>query len=392
MKKLNIKALFINHFEKMLFGLFALIVLGALATTTWARYPKTPDDLLQDITKVKKKITSDENVWADQSTFTVVDYSDRASKIFSPFSSASFEYSTPFFHPLYKKNEPRREPMFEAVQELTAKASLVSLSMLKEIDPRLNSDESPTQLTADATQTPAIEESEFGSRNQFTPNTAAGQLPPGVKPGVPGAPMGSVRGLAAGIRFGRDKGGDDEELERGPGNQANSAYNPNVTSRGVRVIAVRGVFPVRQQIENYKKALQLSEMEASALLEITDFILERQVAVAGPDPWKKGSDKEEKEGKWETLNIDSALDVLKETSGVDPFDPVPVRMQDAVITMSLPMRLNGVWGESATHPKIRSEELKTKEEFENQNKIMESLESTFSEANMSEAQKPRQAS
>ena len=50
MKNLNIKALLINHLEKIVFGLFAVIVLGILAGgTSWARYSKTPDELKRKV-------------------------------------------------------------------------------------------------------------------------------------------------------------------------------------------------------------------------------------------------------------------------------------------------------------------------------------------------------
>ena len=384
MKKLNFKNFFLNHVEKMVFGIFALIVLVILGKTSWSRYPQRPDELLSNISKAKQKIESSDNVWSERDSFKIVDYSDKVNRLFSPMSADPYDFSTVLFHPLYKKNEPRREPTYEPVLELQAIASLVPLSMAKASD--TTTDTARPQDNTEPEKQDKDSDNEFGSRNDLAINTPLGSRPGQNSLGGPvGSPGISMRGRG-GLAIGQN---EDEEREylRGGGSggvPGAAAYNPNVTSRGVRVVAVRGVFPVKQQIDHYRRAMHLSEAEAAALLEVTDFVLERQTAVAGPDPWKAGKE----ERKWETLNIDSALEVLDETSGVDPLDPVPIPMQDAVITMNLPLRLAGFWGKSATHPKIKSEELELQEAAK-QDKLLSTLAETFGESDLEEAPKPR---
>ena len=86
MKKLNIKALLIDHVEKFVFGFFALIVLGVLlGGTSWARYSKTtPDEIKRNIANVRAKIAAN-SVWPKEkeASFTIVDFTEKARQLFS---------------------------------------------------------------------------------------------------------------------------------------------------------------------------------------------------------------------------------------------------------------------------------------------------------------------
>lgn len=137
----------------------------------------------------------------------------------------------------------------------------------------------------------------------------------------------------------------------------------NIVARGVRYVAVRAVFPLEQQLKRYQNALKVTSAEASAMFELLDFVLERQVAMAGSDPWK--------DAKWEEVNIESALDVLREASDFE-LDPVQTGVTDSVITMSLPHRLLEYWGDHATHPNVRDFQLKP-EEMERELKLQEQV-------------------
>ena len=389
MKKLNIKSLFVNHAEKLGLGLCVFIVAIALMKTSWGRIPERPETLLENIKKVRDGITAKTNVWADSATYVVVDYTDKSRQIFAPIPSSLYGFSTPLFHPLAPKVEPRREPVYEPVIDLMVKASLASLSMMKELDPGMDPTNSATTETA-ATET----ESEFGPRTTSgTRNPTAGLA------GGPGMGFG-VRGGDEPVRAGgggtnnrpgpgtglgrRRRGGDeDDEITVGGGGGAigMTTANQNVASRGVRVMAVRGVFPLKRQIENYRKALHISEPEAAGLVEIMDFVLERQVA-QGPadDPWKNS--------EWKTVKVEKAIETLKESSGIEPMDPVPLSMKDPVITMDLPMRMIGHWMDSATHPKIKSEELKA-DEIAKQIELVDALEESLGDAAINDPTKRR---
>lgn len=378
MKNFNFKAFFLNHFEKMIFATFALVVVLVLAKTSWSGYPKPPDQLLSDIEKVRKRIESPENTWKDRDEFKVVDYTDRVEKIFAPLSYSRYEFSTPIFHPLFKKNEPRKEPVFEAVMELIAKPTLVALSMKKDDEKKLDGTD-VTPPAEDMNVTKIDESDELQDRRELSGQGT-------VKKSIESAKDKKGKAKAPAMVLSNS---DRDRDDRGQGSAPTEAdialgeygsYSANVTSRGARVIAVRGVFPLYKQAEQYEKALHISRTDAQNMIEIRDFVLERQVAQAGPDPWK--------DAKWEVVNVDSAIELLNESTGSDPFDPVPLRMQDSVITMKLPLRLAGFWSEFATHPLLRRDELKD-EDMEAQNKMLDLVEETFEDAAMTEAEKPR---
>ena len=415
MKKLNIKALLIDHVEKFIFGLFALIVLGVLlGGTSWARYAKTPDEIKRSVANVRAKIAAN-SVWPkekESSFVPIVDFTEKARTLFSMPSLVRYDFSQWLFHPLYRKNEPKREPVYEAVQNLIAKAALVPLSVLSE-EARQLLDAAPAE--GDSVAAAAEMDSgndEFGGRppagaGNRIPGRPGDGLPVGRMPSVPGGPGGGghaapatkpaggpkpgappAGGHSSGGKGGRPgvlgmpgMSGDMPGMPgmMGPGMMGpgmNAGPSSGATARGVRMIAVRGVFPVRKQIENYRNALHVTQAEAEDLLEITDFILERQSAQAGADPWK--------DSKWVVVDIQSALDVLNESSDLDLEDPVPTALRDAVITMDLPLNLLGLWKDYATHPRIKDEEL-SPEAMEAENKLLESLAEAADSTKLSEA-------
>lgn len=379
MKKLKIKALFVNHVEKMVFGLFAIIVLVVLSKTTWGVYPKTPAELMDNVTKVKDSINAPENIWPDQAQFKIVDYSDKARQLFSPISIDRYYFSTPLFYPLNQVDEPRREPIFQAIQSLTAKATLVTLSVRIEPDPSTSKD--ATKIAA-AEPAPAAtdEENQFKVRGA---NTNTGAIT-GVNNNPTAANMPDLEiqlaptrsNLFGGRRRDRDDQDDDFNMTTPP--QSSTRISAGNTSRGVPVVAVRGVFPLKQQLKDYQQALHITQMEAARDFELRDFILERQTARQGADPWK--------DAEWKTVSIESAEEILLDASDIDREDPVPLSMKDPVITMDLPLRLIGFWGEFATHPRIKSELLK-KEDLDRQNQVLDTLDKTATDSKVSGAPK-----
>lgn len=376
MKKFKIKSFFANHIEKLVFAAFGLFVVMALANTTWGRYPQTPEKLKLDVSNVKDSITDPKNVWPDRAQYKVVDFSDKAHQLFSPIDVERFRMQTPLFHALNKIDEPRREPIFEPVQSLITSVALVPLGVRdQEDDPLLTTPEQ--SLTAATTPTDDVD-SDFKPRGSVagSPGTAA----PGAATGIPlGGRMG--RNL-----FNQSQMDDDERAGAGGGGGGAMApgYAPGrlsgVKPRGVRVIAVRGVFPLQKQLQHYIDALHVTKPEASRDFELADFVLERQVAVPGPDPWK--------DVKWQPVRVESAWDVLLESVEIDREDPVPFNMKDPVVTMELPYRLIGTWDKLASHPRI-DHELLTKKELDQQNQMLDALEQTAAENGMSDKPLPR---
>jgi hypothetical protein len=390
MKKLNIKALLVNHVEKIVFGLFAMIVLGILAGgTSWARYPKTPDELKRSVENAKQKITSN-NPWPKdkEESFKVIDFSEKARMLFLMPQIARYDFSQWLFHPLYKKDEPKREPTYEPVQNLIADATFVPLSVMSEEARKMQAEASAAEGNDREMPEESVGDDGFGARtggtagrSRFPGGGAApagvglgsGYVPPGAASAKPPGGHAAPKSVAAGSKKGASAPGAGHGapgmlgmpgMEGMSGMQAVQGIGSDVSARGVRVMAVRGVFPIQKQIENYRNALHVTQDEAAELLEITDFILERQVALAGPDPWK--------DSPWVVVNIESALEVLNECSDLDSEDPVPQALRDVAITMDLPLNLLGVWKSFATHPLIKNEEL-SPEAIEEEAKLLEKV-------------------
>lgn len=425
MKKLNIKSLLVDHVEKFVFGLFALIVFAILTVgTSWARYKNTPEELKRSVENAKTKITSN-NPWPKdkEESFKVIDFSQKASQLFQMPLVSKYDFSQWLFHPLYKKNEPKREPTYEPVQNLIVNFAFVPLSVISE-EARQQMANQAAGENGEQSNTPADsnEDSEFGVRSNSNSNAGpggSGRLPGGVGSPLmigshgggmpPGAPTGSARPPGA-PKSGNNKkgsGGAASAPPAGPGlfgsppgmahgggamgmampgmgsmGMAGGGSTSGVEARGVRVMAVRGVFPIQKQIDNYKNSLHVTQDEAAELLEITDFILERQAAVPGSDPWN------EKDSPWVVVNIDSALEVLSECSDLDFEDPVPTALRDAVITMDLPLNLLGVWRNFATHPLIKNEEL-TLEQIEEEARLLEKVNEVADSANLTDPTQQR---
>ncbi|MDZ4686791.1 MAG: hypothetical protein SH850_17090, partial [Planctomycetaceae bacterium] len=150
-----------------------------------------------------------------------------------------------------------------------------------------------------------------------------------------------------------------------------------MSSRGERFVAVRGIWPIWQQQEKLQRALNLqSTSDARNYLQLLDFVLERQTAVAGSDPWT---------GPWDVVDKQRALDVLGEAYdfAIDPVDP---RITDVTVTMPLPARLVGQWGDHATHPKIANFVLPAAE-LERETKLQEKLVEEFEKYRLKEESK-----
>lgn len=377
------KNLFIQHGEKLGFGVVVLMVLGVLAFgTSWARTDKSPDAISANIEKAEMQIRN--STWPDtkRQEFALVDFSDKSQALLSPFPTQPFEFGTNMFWPLYRKQELAKEAEYLAVEDLRADPGLAILSVAEappegqlaqsssmSTDAREDAAEAAAAGTLGA-RAPAIPRGEFKAR---TPGSAGGlgaggldsggAAVPGI-PGVPGIPpgIGSMAGLPGNMTTGAAMPGMGGMMGEGM-----MMGGPSVKPRGVRFVAVRGVWPLAQQLTKVQRALNLqTQEEARQALTIVDFVLERQRAVPGDDPWT---------GAWEQIDVSTAMEVLQETSDYD-YDPVRPEVTDTAITMPLPLRLLGYWDDYATHPLIENFKL-SPAEMEQQRLLEEKLQEQY---------------
>ena len=331
LKNMNFKQAAIQHVEKMVFAIVVLLVVLVLAGTSWSRYERKPEEFLDKIRKGEANLENSQ--WPEDQRKEFLAAPD-VLQIVNSFDAGAdlsrFEYRTPFFWPLYPKKEKYKEPQLLAVQDLVADPGYVIL-----------------EFSTDAT--PENVEGEAAAEDGKTDAGAAAETSPRTRGPAPNelAPRDAAGNAVAGpdtAGRGTMKLGT-ETTPAGPGATSSKKQMMGVEARGLRYVAVRGIFPLKEQID--KIAVAMNEpvaAEAEQYLDFIDFVLERQTAVAGADAWT---------GPWEAVNIQDAYDVLNKVTDFD-VDLVDSSLTDAVFTMPLPYRMAGSWGNKVTHPKIKT--------------------------------------
>lgn len=372
LKSIDFKALLINHGEKFGLGLIILFVVLALSGTSWSRYEKSPDELDAKVKEAKNRITSPTNVWpqAKKDQYVVVDFNDKANEVFVGLanSSSKYEFTTPMFWPLYRKKEKAREPELSPAIHLISDAG-VAILLLNKAQPANSLDGSKPDQKTDPTRDPTSkpDPNYKPGPGQTASTTAFG---PGNGPGV-STPYGIAPTKPPSSGPGGAHGASSSMMMNGEGMAGMGAAGAGATASGVRYIAVRAIVPIKEQIEKAMKALNMTYADASAAIEYTDFILQRQTAIGGSDPWS---------GPWVDVNVENALKVLSECADFDA-DPVPYDLQDAVFSMPLPMRLLRYWGDHATHPNIKHFQL-SEEEYQREEKMYSKLKEEVEKHNL----------
>lgn len=349
LKSLNFKDFLLDHVEKIVFGGAIMTVLLVLSSSQWSRYEKTPQQIQDKVKAARDTIQA--SVWPQEkrAQFGLRDFAGDAQRVRGPLTVAPYEYSTNMWWPLYRKQELAKEPEMLAVIDLRADAGRFTMPVNLHQAPNTSL---ATTLEPDTAPAPAV-------NDNFAPVRGvpggkggagtAGEVAANPYPfGAPPAAAGAAEMYAGSEGMG------------GPGSSAEP--------RGERFIAVRGVWPLWQQMEKFQRSLNLQTTnDARNFLDIVDFVLERQEALAGADPWAN---------PWEVVDIQRAKDVLDEAEDYD-IDVLDPQILDPVITMPLPARAVGVWGRYATHPRIEKFTLPPAEldrELKLQEKLMEEYE------------------
>lgn len=357
LKGMDYKQLAIDHGEKFVAGLIGLLVLACLAMTPVARYDKAPSEFTDKVEEESQGLAA--STWPEekrQQFESAPDIAVALQQHLSPLDVVQFEYTTPMINPLYPKKEKIKEPEWLPAEELIADASVVVVAFPPEdsstnsLDGQLAGDLPEDEANA-SPQTPGTN----APRGVNAPRRGGPNAPLGGAPGVLGAP-----GLPGGAPGGLPGGLPEEvamDTSMMPGDPAMMGYDPammgygmggmmggrQINGKGLRFVAIRGIFPMKEQIEKISKALNEPVFsKAAQYVNFLDFELQRQRAVKGPDPWSS---------EWETVDIQHAIDILEQVE----FDAEVVSHEviDQVFTMPLPLRVAGFWGSLGTHPKIK---------------------------------------
>ena len=346
MKNVNWKELIIDHIEKGVLGLAGFITLIGLVTTSWGTYDKQPSEFAAKVEEGERNFQ--QGIWPETSAseFEAEDPGLMVGRLFD--GSRTYPYSTRWVLPLNKRKEKIKEPQLQKLESLVADSGRILMEILPDTESSVMAVVSTDPEGGDALKIdgPVVEGPRIDAPRAGTGGTTAG--PAG----------GSLSETSLDEAYGQGpenpyegKGAEDGEEDGFPGMAMAAATKvKRGKARGTRFVAVRGVFPVKKQVEQLKTALNLeTSVEAYQELVFWDFELERQTAVSGPDPWA---------GDWEQVDIDYALELLGRTDF--DTDPVPARFKDATNTMPLPYRVTGNWDREepngrilASHPRIK---------------------------------------
>jgi len=350
LKGLDYKQLALQHGEKAGFGLVVLIVLLALWSTQWTGIDKKPLELENAAQASAKNLTQSDWPEEKRKEFGPSDYLQRAMAMLQPRSGNEYLYATAMYHPLYPMKEPIREPDFRPVENLMAQTGRVIIKKrppgfgnLAQADPLDVAD--PAEIQPANPQLPNNANPQFVRRDAMAGGAGrGGDIAPG------GAPFAAAPAEVPGIAP--------------DGMATDGGMNPAAgTAEGRRFVSVTGIVPLRKQIDAIARALNIENLaDASALVEYTDFKIQRQKVVAGADPWA---------GPWEDVNIEVALELLTEVEEFD-IDVVDPGVTDPVFTMPLPMLAYGVWADRASHPDLKNFQL-SKEEQEQERLLSEAV-------------------
>lgn len=369
MKNIKWKELLIDHCEKIFFGVIGLFVLVSIGTAKWGSYERQPDEFTEKVTKGKQNFGVSR--WSDekQAEFAAANVGDKVNLVLTKPSAR--EYSTRWVWPMNKKKEKIREPEYKGLLEPYADAGRLLV-----------------ELTPAAPNTPNGVDVVIATDDEIKKGTI-GDVPQ-PRGGVDGPRVDAPRGNTPGNNnLGTTPNGLDDSTSdatssaaigttptgMGSGGAAYAASAPSNhgIADGRYFVAFRAVFPMKEQVDKIRQALNLeTNAEAVRLVEFWDFELERQTARSGADPWS---------GPWEPVDIQYAINLLDRVQF--DIDVVSEQYRDSGITMPLPYRVTGDWKFAAgptglllaSHPRI-GKLLSEKEALEEEARTKALLEAT----------------
>lgn len=374
MAKLNkpdIKQMAIDHGEKVVLGVVVLTSLLILYVSRWSGYDKTtPTKIESAVQSAREQILASEWPEEEKQNFkSQLDIVREAENLFRNVSLARYRYSTQMSTPLHRVSEKAREPKWKPLQNLIADSgrAVLAMQLSEEEDPNfagetLGEDGEMTETGEPETVLGVPE----GEDIDFAPRTAtSGGGPGGFGQYEYDDPMGGGYEESGEMGFYSEYeeeaayGMDYEEAFASLGEYGydeegfGSSYTPTEAGRGYRFVALRGVFPLREQASEIRNALSLpNTIPDSDLVDLIAFEIERKKAMAGPNPWS---------GEWETVDLEATAEVLRESARWET-EVVEYGVTDPVITMPMPGRVVGYWGSRASHPDVENFRLSPEEQ------------------------------
>ncbi len=352
LKGMNYKEFAVNHAEKIVLCFIALFVVFAIFTSEWTTEKRTPAELSQKIAKAESQVKNSQ--WPEEQRKEFLKPDELPQKVEAlidrGLSVTPYQLSTDFSRPLYREKAKAKEVDWLPVEDLIATAGRF-IMMQRPPETEMEGDSSePGEPGSDEPDDDDMD-NEFKKRTGGTGGPGGSAL--GLTFGGIDAGAESMSALAANDNFGGAPGLAESAIPDGTigmdGMMGGGMAGPAREGRGLRFISVRGVFDLATQQDKLQRALgdafSMQNMQTGKLLDFLDFELERKKKSMDPDnPWS---------GEWKKVDIQTSIDVLKESADFDP-PVVNTSITDRVFTMPLPSRIAGFWYKVATHPRVEN--------------------------------------
>tara|TARA_R110002095_G_scaffold212708_1_gene202328 strand:- start:66601 stop:68772 length:2172 start_codon:yes stop_codon:yes gene_type:complete len=354
LKGMNYKEFAVNHGEKIVLGFVGLFVVFVIFTSKWTTEKRTPLELTQKVDTAESQVKTSQ--WPEEKRKEFLKDDDLREKVTELIDKGievtNYRFSVSLSSPLYAKKERAKEVDWLPVEDLVANYERF-IMMTRPLDAAMEEGlEGSKSLETEKAKPDEPEYDPFKKRN-----TGAGM----GGPGIPGMTFGSIPGeseMMASGPGGYNPSGYSTPMEPGAlpeesmmgmeGGMSGGMAGPAREGRGLRFIAVRGVFDLATQQDKLERSLgdaySMQNMQTGKILEFLDFELQRKKAIQGNDPWA---------GDWEDVDIETSIEVLKESADFDP-EVVNTGITDRVFTMPLPSRIAGFWYKVATHPRVEN--------------------------------------
>lgn len=360
LKGMNYKEFAVNHGEKIVLGFVGFFVLLVIFTSKWTTEKRTPLELSQKVETAQSQVKTSQ--WPEEKRKAFLKEDDLREKVSALIDKGievtNYRFSVDLSPPLYAKKERAKEVDWLPVEELVATYGRF-IMMTRPLDTAMDGMEGVDGLKPGETEKPKPDEPEYDPFKKRSTIGAGGMGGSGGS-GMEGLTYGSMLTPESEMMAGGPGGYDPSGLAppgmaeypegamMGEMGMGSGMTGPAREGRGLRFVAVRGIFDLATQQDKLERSLgdafSVQNMQTGKILEFLDFQLQRKKAVPGNEPWA---------GNWEDVDIETSIEVLKESADFDP-EVVNSGITDRVFTMPLPSRIAGFWYKVATHPRVEN--------------------------------------
>ncbi len=384
LKGMNYKEFAVNHAEKIVLCFIALFVCFAILTSKWSTEKRTPTELSQKVATAESQVKTSQ--WPEEKRKEFLKEDDLPQKVAElidkGLSVTKYQFNIPLSEPLYKEKEKAREVAWLTVEDLIATPGRF-IMMKRPADAGEKEGSEDADLDEAGKEKPDDDDDEESGFERRRAGAAGGSG--GLTFGGIGGEVDAMAAVPAAGEFELGLANPDAAVPGGIDGmmEGGGMAGPAREGRGLRFVAVRGVFDLATQQDKLQRALgdgfSMQNLQSGKLLDFLDFELERKIRSKDENaPWS---------GAWKKVDIQTSIDILKESADFDP-PVVNTSITDRVFTMPLPSRIAGFWYKIATHPRVENftlsqeeieQELELNERFLNQYKKTHANEKVFKE-------------